>query len=582
MAAGSALRSVARRSPVRTLTPLFVLWIAPASLGAATKGPSPVSLRTSEILVTSEAGAKLAPAANVAFRTTGPVDDSASGPVIAVDPAVRKQTVEGIGSSFTESSAFVLAHLEPAKRREVMERIYGADGANFTLARTHIGSCDFCVEGKYSYAAVADDRALAHFSIDVDSQGFDPAKYPGVKDPSFDLLPMIREAQAIKRAQGDAPPKIIASAWTAPPWMKDLEDWYVNASDENDWQGTGGSLKPEYRETYAKYLVRYLEEYRKAGVEIWRLTPVNEPYGNSGFWESMHFTPESQRGFIADVLGPALAASDHADTKLLVFDQNRDHLEEWATAILSDETAARYADGIAMHWYSSTYKVYEDVLRRVRERFPRHSLIHTEGCIDDLGKPAPGGIADPDGFQEEGWFDDDAFWWNRNATDWAYTASWAPNSEDHPMYTPVHRYARDLIVGLDHWLAGWVDWNVVLDRDGGPNHAGNFCGAPIMIDTATGHVHYTPIFHVMAQFSRTIRPGDVAVQTERTLAGLGSDDLHACATINGDGLLSVQVLNTTKGPITYRLRIGGEAATIESPANSVQTVRVALEAASGT
>ena len=35
---------------------------------------------------------------------------------------------------------------------------------------------------------------------------------------------------------------------------------------------------------------------------------------------------------------------------------------------------------------------------------------------------------------------------------------------------------------IDHWVRGWVDWNIVLDSDGGPNHAGNYCGAPIMID----------------------------------------------------------------------------------------------------
>jgi glucosylceramidase len=147
----------------------------------------------------------------------------------------------------------------------------------------------------------------------------------------------------------------------------------------------------------------------------------------------------------------------------------------------------------------------------------------------------------------------------------------------HPMYTPVHRYARNIIVGLDHWIGGWVDWNIVLDRNGGPNHVGNFCGAPIMIDTSTREVYYTPIYHILAQFSRTIRPGDRAVWTRRELGGRWfSDDLHACATINGDGLLSVQLLNTTKNAISCKLQIGGRYAEIVMPANSVQTVRVAM------
>jgi glucosylceramidase len=98
-----------------------------------------------------------------------------------------------------------------------------------------------------------------------------------------------------------------------------------------------------------------------------------------------------------------------------------------------------------------------------------------------------------------------------------------------------------------------------------------------MIDTDTGQVYYTPIYYVLAQFSRTIRPGDKAVQAKKHLVGLDDDALHASATINDDGLLSVQVLNTTKEPIQYSLKIDGQYAEVEIPANSVQTVRARLE-----
>ena len=43
--------------------------------------------------------------------------------------------------------------------------------------------------------------------------------------------------------------------------MKDIETWYIPGSAENNWQGTGGSLKPEYVSTYADYLVKYLDAY---------------------------------------------------------------------------------------------------------------------------------------------------------------------------------------------------------------------------------------------------------------------------------------------------------------------------------
>lgn len=527
---------------------------------------------TTKILVTSESGDKIATKDNITFMMGKP-----TGNIIQVDPQKIKQTIDGIGTSFTESSAFVLAHLEPEKRKEIMEKVYGEEGANFSLTRTHIGACDFTINGKYSYLDKKGDVKLESFTLDPDKEGFSKKKYNGIVDEGYDLLPMIKEALEIKRKQNNSDLRIIASAWTAPSWMKDIEEWYISGSAENNWQGTGGSLKPEYVELYADYLIKYLDTYKEEGVDIWGITPVNEPHGNSGQWESMHFTPEAQNEFIKENLGPKLQAGDYSETKILIYDQNRDGLEEWTDVIFADPETAPFVYGAAIHWYESTVKVNEDVLNRVNKKFPEFALVQTEGCIDDLGKPAYPGIGDPENFQENGWFDNDKFWWNENATDWAYTASWAGDMQkDHPKYTPVHRYARNIIVSLNNWVTGWVDWNIVLDQNGGPNHVGNFCGAPIMIDTNTKQVYYTPIYYVLAQFSKTIRPGDKAVLTKKVLDSLDSDALHACATINHDNLLSVQLLNTTKEKINFNLQIGTQFAEIEMDANSIQTVMVQL------
>ena len=76
-------------------------------------------ISTTEILQTSENGDRLASKNNVDFET-----GKASKNVIRVRPEIVKQTLHGIGTSFTESSAFVLAHLSVDKRSEVMKRIY--------------------------------------------------------------------------------------------------------------------------------------------------------------------------------------------------------------------------------------------------------------------------------------------------------------------------------------------------------------------------------------------------------------------------------------------------------------------------
>ena len=527
---------------------------------------------TSQILLTSEQGDRLAVKPNVEF-----IEGVATGVVIDVNPEKIKQTINGIGTSFTESSAFVLAHLSVEQRNDVMQKIYGEEGANFSLARTVIGSTDFSVEGHFSYADVKDDKSLTHFSIATDSDGFNKEKYSGIQDEGFDVLPMIKQANDIKRKQKDAALKIIASAWTAPPWMKDNNDWYTSASHENEFDGTGGQLKKGYEQCYASYLTKYLEHYKNQGVTIWGLTPVNEPGGNNGQWESMNFTAESQNEFIKSHLGPTLHSSGYEDINLFMFDHNRNDFDEWADVLYNDKETAKYLSGAAVHWYESTFKVHEETFERVHNKFPQFDIIHTEGCIDDLGKDAPPGVGDPVGYKESGWFDNDSFWWNSNATDWAYTAPWdGVVVEDHPMYTPVHRYARNIIVSLNHWMSGWIDWNIVLDKQGGPNHVGNFCGAPIMIDTETSYVYYTPIFYVLSQFSRTIRPGDIAVETTKTIDNLADDAIHSSATVNSDDLLSVQVLNTTKNDIAYQLQIGAQFTSVKIEANSLQTVQIQL------
>ena len=562
---------------LRTLRIIYLITIASLLLNGCAMGPksqpqaSP-QLSSSEIILTSARGDRQAQQENVDF-TSG----TATGVVLQVFPEQVKQTIDGIGTSFTESSAYVLAHLDPADRMEVMQNIYGQDGANFSLTRTHVGACDFSVEGKYSYAEQAGDTSLSSFTLKEDTEGFALSDYPGIKDSTYDLLPMIQEALKIKQSQEDSELRIIASAWTAPAWMKDIEMYYQPMTAENGWQGSGGSLKPEHVSTYADYLIRYLEAYRDAGVKIWGLTPVNEPHGNNGQWESMNFSPETQSEFVQNHLGPGLRNAGFDDARLLIFDQNRDGMEHWADILFPADKENKFIYGIAVHWYESTMAVYEDVFEKVHAKFPEYTIIHTEGCIDDLGKPAPAECYDPEGRTEKNWFQNDEFWWSKSASDWGYAVNWSGvNTNDHPLYNPVHRYARNIIVSLDHWATGWVDWNIVLDQQGGPNHVGNFCGAPIMIDTATQDVYYTPIFSVLSQFSRSIRPGDRAVQTTKTIASLNEDDIHLCATINDVGMLSVQVLNTSSKPIDYKLQIGDQFAEIQIPENSVQTVRVKL------
>jgi len=518
-------------------------------------------MRSSQVLVTSESGDVLVKKKNIVFKKIQP-----EGFVVSIDLQNKRQVIDGIGSSLTESSAFVLASISPEKRKAVLKELFGKSGANFPITRTHMGACDFSVEGKYSYDEVEGDSTLSHFTLAQDLIGFPRTNYPGIIDTSYDLLPLIKEVAGIKTGQSDHEFRIVASPWTAPAWMKDNNAYYLPG------QG-GGSLKPECYDLFAEYFIRYLEEMRKEGIEIWGITPVNEPEGNNGSWESMHFSPESEAEFVGRHLGPAVSQSEFKHVKIFGYDQNRPEMPPWAEALLGNETSAHYLSGLAIHWYASTFEVFEEILEQVHEKYPEHTILHTEGCIDNLGVPAGDWARDPDGWQEQGWFGNDKWWWHKNASDWGYEVPWG--NELHELYAPVHRYARNIIVSINNWMTGFIDWNVVLDKDGGPNHAGNFCGAPVMIDTENEDIYFTPVYHVLKHFSRTIRPGDVALRAA-PVEGEYKDSLYVGATLNQKNEVVVSMLNVTQQPISFTIQLGDYAANVSAPGNAIQTITVPL------
>ncbi len=537
-------------------------WNVPLVLAAMSLAPLPAAERTAvsaaglpttlgpelaDFVQTSASGDRFKVLPPVRFHKGKPV----KGLVLKVDPSNLRQSLEGVGGALTESSAFVLAHLPIGARRDLLDRIFSSRGARFTMARVPIGACDFSVAGKFSYDDVSGDVALRHFSIDPDRHGFQ-----GTEDPSYALLSLVKDALS---RQPDL--KIVANPWTAPAWMKDNQDWYG--------KGKGGSLLPEHYDTFARYMVKYLQAYQAEGVKVWGVTPENEPLGNGGQWESMEFTSQEMRDYIKEHLGPQLAANGFQKVKLIQFDHNCDpNALAFSEATLGDPGASPYVWGTGLHWYSTTQGVPTELLEALHTRFPDKALLHTEGCID--------GIATEDSSPKGaflGW-KNDAWWWSPRATDWGYY--WAPAGEKaaHPRYTPVHRYARAMIDGFNHWYAGWIDWNIILDRNGGPNHVNNLCGAPIMVDTESREVYFTPLYYVMAHFSRYLQPGDRIVKVQPSAHLPGSDGVMATAALSRNGRnLVVITFNPSPTPVAYSLQVGGYHAGVEIPGNGLQTLR---------
>jgi glucosylceramidase len=326
-------------------------------------------------------------------------------------------------------------------------------------------------------------------------------------------IPFIKEVE--KAANGKL--TLFVSPWSPPAWMKDNNDMLH-----------GGKLKDEYKQSWANYYVKFIKTYEAKGIPVWGLTVQNEPMAKQT-WESCMYTAEDERDFIKNYLGPTLAKSGLSNKKLICWDHNRDLIYQRVSTIMEDPQAAKYIWGIGYHWYEtwtgSGMEFYN--VARVHETFPSKNLVFTEGCAEKYDAA--------------------------RINDW----QWG------------ERYGTSMLNDFNNGTVAWTDWNVLLDENGGPNHVGNFCYAPVHADTKTGKLTYMNSYYYIGQFSKFIRPG-----AQRIITSSNRDQLQATAFINSNGKLAVVVLNTSDDKIDYHLWINGDAADATSLPHSIATLIV--------
>jgi glucosylceramidase len=317
------------------------------------------------------------------------------------------------------------------------------------------------------------------------------------------LLPFIKAAQAVARR----PLKLLASPWSPPAWMKN-----------NGQMNHGGTLKPECRRAWARCYVRFIEEYAAEGVPIWGVSVQNEPAATQR-WDSCIYTAEEERDFVRDFLGPELAAASLGDVRIVIWDHNRDLMVERASVVYSDAAAAKYVWGTGFHWYGADH--FEHV-QQVHDAWPDKNLLFTEGCHE--GGP------------------------------------------HHGSWDLGERYARSMINDLNRWTVGWIDWNLLLDHDGGPNHVGNFCSAPLLADAAFQAVLPQSSYFYIGHFARFVKPG-----ARRVLCTTTQRDVEAAAFVNPDRSVATVVLNRSEQEQRFALRIDQHRAVTELPPRSIAT-----------
>lgn len=281
----------------------------------------------------------------------------------------------------------------------------------------------------------------------------------------------------------------------------------------------GGVLLPEYYPVWANYYRKFINAYEEAGIPIWGVSIQNEPEA-SQTWDSCIYTAEKERDFIREYLGPTLHSNGLADKKIVIWDHNRDQIFERAKTVYDDPEAAKYVWGAGFHWYEGDN--FEN-LQLTHDVWPDKQLLFTEGC------------------QEGGTHD----------------GSWALGE----------RYGRSMINDFNRWTVGWLDWNLLLDEKGGPNHVHNYCSAPILVDTQNDKIIYQNSYYYIGHLSRFIKPG-----SRRMAISSSRDDILVTAYKTPEGKYVSVIMNLANHGYECELKGDLKYRKIQLPLHSIMTM----------
>ncbi|KAK3915119.1 Lysosomal acid glucosylceramidase [Frankliniella fusca] len=437
---------------------------------------------------------------------------------IAVDVATQYQTVDGFGGAITDSAAINIHRLQPDVRDVLMRALFAPEGNAYTMLRVPMGGTDDSLR-KYTYADSPGDMALQRFRLAEED-----IKYK---------IPVLLNASRMTGGET----RVIASAWTAPPWMKTTD------------QFVGGVLRRDLYQLWADYHVRFLSEYAQRGVAVWALTSGNEPI-NAFFtpllirFNSMGWTPLQQRRWLGRHLGPALRRSPFNATKLLALDDQRMLLPWWLDIVFRDPTVRDLVDGVAVHWYWDIVDPRIG-LEATHQHFPEKFIISTEASSAD--KP------------------------------------WDLVKVQLGSWTRGEKYMTDILKDMNAWVTGWMEWSLVLDTQGGPSWSRNYVDVGVMVDHARQEVLLQPTYYAMAHFSRFVPRGSrrVRLQVERADLSPAGEDQPDEQGLSGRAQVDATAFVTPRDDVVLVLHNSGDSDTSVSIRDPrVGVARVVLPARS--
>lgn len=382
---------------------------------------------------------------------------------IRLNPEEKFQEIDGFGAAITGATAYNLLRMKPDERTKFLKETFSpTEGFGMSYIRVCIGCSDFSL----SDYTCCDKPGVEHFALTEEEN-----KY---------VIPVLKEILAINPSI-----KILASPWTAPKWMK-----VNNLTDLKPYDSwTSGQLNPAHYQDYAEYFVRWIQAFKNEGIDIYAMTPQNEPL-NRGNSASMFMGWEEQRDFIKNALGPKFRDAG-IKTKIYAFDHNYNYdnmadQQRYPVKIYADLEASQYIAGAAYHNYGGDV----EELNSIHRANPDKEIIFTESTAGD---------------------------WNDGAN---LQARLIDDMEQITLGT------------INRWSRGAIIWNLMLDARRGPNRPGGCTTGFGAVDISDDYhtIRRNSFYYIMAHMATAVQPGAVRIGTE----GFTSSGLTYAAFENPD------------------------------------------------
>ncbi len=492
---------------------------------------------------------KVAPDSSTIYTSHGVPMNSL--PRIVVDAANLRQRIDGFGASITEATADLWAHVVAEPDQMIRDLFDPVEGIGLSMLRQPIGPSDH-VTRPYSFVRRWPDRRLRSLQFGPEEQRILPmllaaqaASLQGAEqgdgrplDARLDTSRTVMRAAAqdiTRNAQRDAAPqqrqglRTIASPWSAPWWMK------TNLSvlgQNRKWPHRVGRLRRSYYDAYARYLTAFVRLYRDYGLDVFGLTPVNEPDNAQAIWPSMAMSPEEQAAFIADHLAPRLHAEGLDEVNIMGWDHNysteRYPDGAFVKKLYAHDDALRAVAGSAWHYYGGA----SSTMSRIHERWPSKGIWVTEASGGD----------------------------------------WGPRNWEAALL----RMSSRVIAMLRNWAQCVVLWNVALDTSGGPDyyylrhdrqHSHN--RGLLTVDRMNGSVTKNADYYVIGHFSRFVPIGSQCVGSA---ASRDMPHVQHVAFLTPDNRLVLVANNSDAAPRRIAVQDGDTLRPVELPPRSLSTL----------